>query len=62
MMHIFVYLFSKPFLTKFVYFQGVVMLPNINEFEVLVKRFNSSVFFTKGWKALLDFYGIHIGV
>ena len=32
-----------------------------NQFEVLVERMNEFVFFSKGWKALRDFYGISLG-
>jgi hypothetical protein len=32
-----------------------------NQFEVLVERMNESVFFSKGWKALRNFYGISLG-
>jgi len=33
-----------------------------NQFEVLAERMNDFVFFSKGWKALRDFYGISLGV
>lgn len=32
-----------------------------NQFEVLVERIDGSVFFSKGWKSLRDFYGISLG-
>ncbi|AES98289.1 transmembrane protein, putative [Medicago truncatula] len=32
-----------------------------NQFEVLVERIDGSVFFSKGWKSLRDFYGINLG-
>ena len=35
--------------------------PNNNEFHMLVKRFNGSVFLTKGWPALVDLYDIRLG-
>jgi hypothetical protein len=31
-----------------------------NQFEVLVERIYGSVFFSKGWKSLRDFYGISL--
>ena len=33
-----------------------------NQFKVLVERIDGSVFFSKGWKSLRDFYGISLGV
>jgi len=32
-----------------------------NQFDVLVEKMNEYVFFSKGWKALHDFYGISLG-
>jgi hypothetical protein len=32
-----------------------------NQFEVLVERNNATVFFTKGWNALRDFYKLKLG-
>ena len=35
--------------------------PKNNKFEVLVEKINGSVFLSKEWKALNDFYGIGLG-
>jgi hypothetical protein len=32
-----------------------------NQFEVLVDKVNDSIYLTKGWAALRDFYNIRIG-
>jgi hypothetical protein len=32
-----------------------------NQFECLVEKANNSVYFTRGWAALRDFYDIRIG-
>jgi len=32
-----------------------------NKFDVLVERINGNIFFSKGWKALRDFYGLRLG-
>jgi len=36
----------------------VLVDKNNNEFEVRVERINGSIFFTRGWDALRDFYDI----
>jgi hypothetical protein len=53
-------LFVADFVDQVTRFANLVDTKN-NQIEVVVERINGAVFFSKGWKAIGDFYGIGLG-